>query len=230
MENTTKVCTKCKLERKFSEFGKKGNNCQLRTMCKFCVYIANKLYKEKNKEQLKIKKKIYLDGFSDEKKKKFSEKKKSSYKKWRKNLTKEEKEKLKKYQKEYKISHKKERRLRDKNRTKLDPVFKSKEKIRLSIIKSIKRNGYSKNSSTKEIVGCSFEELKNHLESKFKTWMSWKNHGLYNGKFNYGWDIDHKIPLNSAKTEEELLKLCHYTNLQPLCSKVNRDIKRDKIY
>ena len=45
----------------------------------------------------------------------------------------------------------------------------------------------------------------------------------------YGWDIDHKIPLASAETEEELLKLNHYTNLQPLCSRINRDIKRDRL-
>lgn len=58
--------------------------------------------------------------------------------------------------------------------------------------------------------------------------MSWDNHGLYNGDFNYGWDIDHILPLSSAKTDEEVIKLNHYTNLQPLCSKVNRDIKSDK--
>lgn len=40
-------------------------------------------------------------------------------------------------------------------------------------------------------------------------------------------NIDHIIPLSSAKTEEDIIKLSHYSNLQPLCSKVNRDIKKD---
>ena len=57
--------------------------------------------------------------------------------------------------------------------------------------------------------------------------MSWNNKGLYNGEFNFGWDIDHIIPLSSGKTEEDIIKLNHYTNLQPLCSRINRDIKKD---
>jgi hypothetical protein len=57
--------------------------------------------------------------------------------------------------------------------------------------------------------------------------MTWDNYGLYNGEPNYGWDIDHKIPSSSAITEEDLIKLNHYTNLQPLCSKINRDVKRN---
>lgn len=59
--------------------------------------------------------------------------------------------------------------------------------------------------------------------------MNWNNHGLYDGELNYGWDIDHIIPLSSAKTEEELLELNHFSNLQPLCSKVNRDIKKNHL-
>ena len=46
--------------------------------------------------------------------------------------------------------------------------------------------------------------------------MNWNNSGIYNGEFNFGWDIDHIIPIASGKTEGELLKLFHYTNLQPL--------------
>jgi len=59
--------------------------------------------------------------------------------------------------------------------------------------------------------------------------MNWDNRGLYNGEFNYGWDIDHIVPLSTATTEEELIKLCHYTNTQPLCSKINRDIKKNRV-
>lgn len=58
--------------------------------------------------------------------------------------------------------------------------------------------------------------------------MNWENRGLYNGEFNHGWDIDHIIPVSSGLSEDELLKLNHYTNFQPLCSKVNRDIKKNK--
>jgi len=41
------------------------------------------------------------------------------------------------------------------------------------------------------------------------------------------WDIDHIIPLSAAETEEDIIRLNHHKNLQPLCSKVNRYIKRD---
>ena len=68
-----------------------------------------------------------------------------------------------------------------------------------------------------------------YLESRFEDWMDWENRGIYTGEFNSGWDIDHIIPISSAKSEEEIISLNHYTNLQPLCSKINRDIKKNKI-
>jgi hypothetical protein len=43
--------------------------------------------------------------------------------------------------------------------------------------------------------------------------MSWENRDE--------WHIDHIIPLSSANSEEELYKLCHYTNLQPLWAEEN---------
>jgi len=59
--------------------------------------------------------------------------------------------------------------------------------------------------------------------------MTWDNYGLYNGEFDYGWDIDHVIPLSSVDTIEDIIRLNNYVNLQPLCSKVNREIKRNII-
>ena len=92
---------------------------------------------------------------------------------------------------------------------------------------SLKNKGYKKSSKTEQILGLSFLDFKLYIESKFETWMSWNNYGLYNGELNYGWDIDHIIPLVSAETEDDIIKLNHYSNLQPLCSKINRDIKKD---
>ena len=115
------------------------------------------------------------------------------------------------------------------NRIKIDAVYHLSIKIRNLIRISIKKRGYSKKSKTNEILGCSFDEFKIYLESKFENWMTWDNQGKYNGKLNYGWDMDHIIPIASAESEEDIIKLNHYTNLQPLCSFVNRVIKRDNL-
>jgi hypothetical protein len=68
----------------------------------------------------------------------------------------------------------------------------------------------NKSHRTFEIIGCTPIELVEHLEQKFVSGMCWDNHG------KHGWHIDHIIPLSSAKNKEELYRLCHYTNLQPL--------------
>jgi hypothetical protein len=112
---------------------------------------------------------------------------------------------------------------------KTDPLFKLKDTISTGIYQSFRIKNYSKAKNTINILGCTIEEFKKHLESKFENWMTWENRGLYNGEFNFGWDIDHIIPLSSAKDEEDVYKLNHYINLQPLCSKINREIKKDKL-
>ena len=101
--------------------------------------------------------------------------------------------------------------------------------IRNLINKSFKKRGYTKKSKTHEIIGCSFEDFKIYLESKFEPWMNWENRGKISDELNYGWDLDHIIPLSSAKNEEDIIRLNHHTNFQPLCSYTNRYIKRNKI-
>ena len=82
-------------------------------------------------------------------------------------------------------------------------------------------NGIKESKSWETLVNYSLEDLKLHLEKQFTNGMSWENYGE--------WHIDHIIPVAAAKTKEELINLCHYKNLQPLCSKINRDIKKDKL-
>lgn len=123
---------------------------------------------------------------------------------------------------EYLIISRDMRNRTQRRRYKKDMLYKLKHKLRV-MLTDIKKH-YS--LKTESILGCSFKEFQIYLESKFDKWMKWSNQGLYNGEFNYGWDIDHIIPLSSAKNKEELIKLNHYSNLQPLCSKINRDIKK----
>ena len=51
--------------------------------------------------------------------------------------------------------------------------------------------------------------------------MTWENHGKL-------WHIDHIVPLATAETEEDLYKLFHYTNLQPLL--VQDNLKKSSTY
>jgi hypothetical protein len=80
--------------------------------------------------------------------------------------------------------------------------------------------GYTKKSRTYEILGCSFEEFKNYIDNQLSVGMSWDNHGE--------WHLDHKIPISFGKTEEEVIKLNHYTNFQPLWAYENL-LKSNKI-
>ena len=107
---------------------------------------------------------------------------------------------------------------RRKTRRDEDPVYNLINNIRTSISSSF-RNDDVKNS---KILGCSFVYFREYIENQFETWMNWDNYGKYNGEFDYGWDLDHIIPISNAKTEEKVMELNYYTNFQPLCSKINR--------
>lgn len=109
------------------------------------------------------------------------------------------------------------------------PLFALSRRISNLILLSINNSGLKKSKRTEEILGCSFESFKAHIESQFKPWMTWANRGLYNGTIDFGWDLDHIIPMSSALTEEDVIRLNHYSNFQPLCSYVNRFVKKDKV-
>lgn len=97
---------------------------------------------------------------------------------------------------------------RQRDRRAEDPLFKLKCNIRTLICNTISARGHKKSAKAEEILGCSFIEFMSHIESKFLDGMSWKNRHL--------WVIDHNIPIAWAETEEEIIALNHYTNLQPL--------------
>lgn len=95
------------------------------------------------------------------------------------------------------------------NRLKKDSLFRLKHNVRSLISKSISNQSIKKNTKTEKYIGCSFEELKKHLESQFESTMTWNNYGSY-------WSIDHICPCNQAQNEHELIKLQHFRNLRPM--------------
>lgn len=188
-----------------------------------------KQWREKNKEHIKEKEKER--NTSNDRivwKKEYQEKNKEKFAEYSRNFRKNNPDKIKEYDKKRdKEQRRISRRKSYKKRRENDPIFRMSENIRRQILLSLQRGGYSKNSKTEQILGCSYYEFKLHLEKQFEPWMNWENYGKYNGELNYGWDIDHVIPVSFGDTEDELIKLNHYSNLKPLCSKVNRDLKRN---
>ena len=224
-------CTGCLEEKLTSEFYKKNSG--FTSQCRICDSIRQKKCREKrNTDKIKKTKEYLIEWRKNNKDKVNSIERKSYNAKWRES----NKEKIAQQVRSYYLKNKehlrsvgKQTRITNYNKKIKEPLFAIKESIRSNIRRTFTNKGLKKNTNTESILGCSYFEFKLHLESKFKPWMNYDNYGKYNGELNYGWDIDHIIPISSAETEEDVLRLNHYSNLQPLCSKVNRDIKKDKI-
>lgn len=99
-------------------------------------------------------------------------------------------------------------------RIKNDPIFKLGLALRKRTSEIFRKKNFKKNKRFHEYLGCTVEFLIKYLESQFKYNMNWDNYGM--------WEIDHKIPLCSAKTEKEIYRLSHFKNLQPLWKFENR--------
>lgn len=168
-----KVCTKCKVEKEVSEFGKHklGKN-GIHPNCKLCRKKISDEYIKKNRKKRREYEKKYREKNID---------------------------KLKKYQCEY-----------VKKRKENDFLYKFKHNVRSNIKHAFKRgkNHFTKDAKTEIILGCKIEFFKTYIESLFKKGMTYENHGE--------WHLDHIIPISSATNEEDVIKLCHYTNYQPL--------------
>jgi hypothetical protein len=74
--------------------------------------------------------------------------------------------------------------------------------------------GYENNSETAELIGCSYVYYMVHLSRQFHKKMTFDN--------KFDWEVDHIIPMSSAKTIEEIQVLSKFTNLRPLWQKDNR--------
>ena len=210
-----KICTKCEKAKDLSNFGVHSTRASgIQEVCRGCKAMMDKFNRANNPGQSSGKSKNYYllhrDSIMD-RVKQYSIDNADSIRQKNKEYFQLNKERWNKY---------------GKDRAKIDPVYRMKVQMRKLLIKAL--NGQSKSKTTEQIIGCTYTELKDHIESQFEAWMTWENKGLYNGDFNYGWDVDHIVPLASAKSPEDILYLNHYTNLRPLCSHVNRNIKRDK--
>ena len=201
----SKICIKCDIEKEInSDNFPKDKKCSdgYRNVCKECCNSRNReLFKigslsvDKKKERMRqyMKKKRKDPEFNKSERKKERERRKTDPE----------------YRK--KINNRVSKR--KKERMKTDPVYRFKVKIRKRIRSILKDRGYTKKSKTHEILGISYEEFNLHMERQFVKGMTWDNYGE--------WHIDHIIPLATAICEDDVIRLNHYTNLQPLWAEDN---------
>lgn len=197
--STTKICNICNTTKDVANFPKAGTYkgvVSYRGECKPCNQKKQRT-KPENKEA--------------QKKYKSSAKGKATKKAYRSQP--EVLEKARIYDNTKRLSYRKERfDIRYNN----DPLFNLKHRLRCRLYDMLRKRKWHKANSFAKYIGCSLPDLHAHLQSLFTVGMTWDK--IMNGEI----EIDHIIPLSSAPDAEEMMKLCHYTNLQPLWKIANR--------
>lgn len=154
------------------------------------VAAAKRLWEEENKEENKQKKRVYYQN---------------------------NKESFASKSRVYRQAHREETNKREKERRETDPQYLLTISLRTRLNRAIKE-GYKAGSAVRDL-GCSIEELKGYLESKFQSGMTWDNYGMGPNK----WHIDHVMPLSAfdLTNRQHVVMACHYLNLQPLWQQDN---------
>jgi hypothetical protein len=223
-----KICMLCDSEKEMQVDRKRNGRIYYKDICTDCYKYFKKNYKYEYTEEKRNKKSEYyleniekIKQYSSNYKNENIEKIRESGRMYAKN----NKEKRENYRKLNINRVRENANKRNKNLSELERLSK---RIRSSICNSFREVGFSKRSKSLQILGLNtFDEFRLYIESKFEPWMSWENYGKYNGQLNYGWDLDHIIPISSAVTEEDIIKLNRFENFQPLCGYTNRHIKRN---
>ena len=229
-----KTCTLCKTEKPLTEFTpRKKGLAPLHAWCRICLHDQKRRYQNEHRpsrakmgppkppEPKAPRKPLTAEQKLDvaAKAKARRERNKEAYLARKANYRAANREKLNRDQKAYYEANRAKYSAgsleRKKRRYREDPLFAIEGLCRRRILCAMQKGGYKKSTKTESILGCAYETLVKHLESKFLPGMTWENRG------RDGWHIDHKTPLASASTAEELEALCHYTNLQPLWAKDN---------
>lgn len=214
-----KKCSKCKIIKLLDEFHKDNSQKSgYKSQCKECLKYHHRKYK-KQTQSYRIKNKSKINKLSKKWRKnnpekckeyytRYTSKNKDKLRKRRKMWAEENQDYFKNYKQNNKRQHSEYMIKYNKKKREEDPLFKLKCNLRNRVRIALKSKKLNKNNKLLNTIGCSLDELKLHIEKQFTKGMTWDNYGE--------WHIDHIIPLYTGKTEEEIYKLNHYSNLQPL--------------
>jgi len=188
------------------------------------VKVCGKKYRENNKISLiKYRKewyqknKEYAKKYRKNNKEKVKEYKKNWAKEWYKNNKEKQRLISAKYHKDNKETILKRHNVWAKEKKKTDVLYKLRCTVRVNLVTSLKRQGYSKKTKTYNMLKCEYDFF-----------LEWLN-GIASNGYTYGvgdLHLDHVVPVSLAQTEDEILLLCHYSNYQLLSADENL-LKKD---
>lgn len=224
-----KKCVICKMELPLESFSKYKRTVDgLNTKCRICCRKQYKTWSDNNQAKLKeVRKKTDASRVDKKREYQRSEKSKEYHKQWYQDNKESVKLKASEWVKNNpdKVKAKRQRWIsKPENRDKInayirqkrkdDPSFKIAHNVRTRLLRVLK--GKRKYAKTMELLGCTSQELKEHLEKQFSPEMNWDNHGKY-------WHIDHVKPISwfNLTIEREMREACHYTNLKPMVASEN---------
>jgi len=182
------------------------------TQCKAYKKITEYHKNKNSKDGLQYQCKACCSKNEKEYRKKNIQKARSFSNNWYKNNKEKHSASSRKRYRKHKDSILKNNLKRQKQRIKMDENYRIIRNYRTRIWSFMKGRAKEDKHSI-DLLGCSIESFWLYLEGKFQQGMTRKNYGK--------WHIDHIIPLSSASNQEELEKLFHYTNCQPLWAKDN---------
>ena len=192
-----KKCNICKISKPVEGFYKRGDSKDgYRNDCIVCHLEKKMMYSKENSQH----KRDYMKQYRIDKP--------DVNKVWNENNPQYKSDYMKQYRIDNPEKTKEHKNNNRKKRLATDPQYRLKNNIRRLILLSFSKKGYSKKSKTNEILGIDYPGFISHIEGQFTKGMSWENRGL--------WELDHIVPISLGKTEDEIVKLNHYSNFQPL--------------
>jgi uncharacterized Zn finger protein (UPF0148 family) len=199
-----KICSVCKEYKLVSEYGKSKKD-GIQSRCKEC----------KNKTPRNLKRSAQRRKERWDNDLAYREREIQRARNYRKNNPEKVSQAVRNYEKRNKDKVRERSNRYYRNRKHNDLIYKLICNFRSRVSSILKNKKIQKNNHFMAHLGCDLETLKRHIESTFKPNMTWENHGTF------GWHIDHIVPLSSAKSEEDIYRLSHYTNLQALWAEEN---------
>ena len=218
-----KKCAKCGIIKPASEFPKnKGHKDGLESTCRACLKEYNRVYrlanrerilevnrqwKARNKERHRAGSRAWIENNP--------ERAKETARRWVKNNP----EKIKAAAKRWAKRHPEKVRANTRiTGARLRATPSGRLKRNMGTMMCLALNGRKAGRHWETLVGYKIEDLKRHIESRFRQGMTWGNYG------RGGWEVDHILPVASFDFdhEEEIKKCWALNNLQPLWSYENK--------